>query len=85
MELGEDGIVRSFREGVGTGLMNAGVMAVGPGVREHLPEAERFSLEHDLLPSLTARGLLGGVVLSGRMIDIGTPEGYALAREVIGR
>lgn len=83
VELGGDGTVRSFREGVGTGIMNSGVMVVGPEVREHLPGAERFSLENDLLPSLAARGLLGGVVLRGRIIDIGTPEGYALAKEVL--
>lgn len=84
-DLGADGVIRAFREGVGTGLMNAGVMAVGPGIWDFLPDATKFSLETDLLPSLARRGLLNGIVLRGRIIDIGTPEGYALAREVIGR
>ncbi|BBE42778.1 nucleotidyltransferase family protein [Conexivisphaera calida] len=85
VDLGADGMIRAFREGVGTGLMNAGIMVLGQGIRGFLPGAERFSLEADLLPSLAGRGLLSGVILRGRIIDIGTPEGYALAREVIGR
>ncbi|WP_373355957.1 HAD-IIIA family hydrolase [Pseudoroseicyclus sp. CXY001] len=62
-------------------LINGGVYVFTRGIADHLvPEG---SLEEDVLPGLAAAGRLAGRAFEGGFIDIGIPEDYARAQEVI--
>ena len=57
----------------GEGLINAGVYAFTPDAfAAHTVSS--CSMEHDLLPELLAREVVGVIEYAGRFIDIGTPE-----------
>lgn len=76
----------AFREkgSTGRGFVNAGVYACRRELLDMLPDQESFSFEVDFLqtelPRLRPRFLLAD---SG-IIDIGTPESYALANTIFG-
>ena len=75
--------VTAFAEksGSGPGLINGGVYAM---TREVLAgRSGAFSLEHDVIPELVARGGVTGAVYSGEFIDIGVPESYAASDAAI--
>ena len=71
------------RQGGGRGLINGGVYACTTRLLDFFPPAERCSLEIDVLPVLAKSGLLGGIPFPGRFIDIGLPEDFARANEVL--
>lgn len=88
VEIEKDGRVRGFTEkkpsGSGGGWINAGCYLVKKDFffRE-CPETEVFSVERDMLPALATKGLLYGVPMEGRFIDIGIPKDYERAAEII--
>ncbi len=45
----------------------------------------RASLEQDILPALSAKGKLGGLIFDGPFIDIGIPLTYAEAQDMFAR
>ncbi len=53
--------------------MNMGVYFFNSAVFRHIPAEARFSLEYDLFPLMTGKGIYGYVV-NAEVIDIGTPE-----------
>jgi D,D-heptose 1,7-bisphosphate phosphatase len=78
--------VSEFREhpASGTaGVINAGVYLFNRSLINELRPA--CSLESDILPLLTARGVLRGTVGEGYFRDIGVPEDYARAQQEIPR
>ncbi|HCX34360.1 MAG TPA: D-glycero-D-manno-heptose 1-phosphate guanosyltransferase [Rhodocyclaceae bacterium] len=82
----EGGIVRGFREkgSSGPGWINAGTYVLGRALRESLPKAGAFSFEQDVL--VPEVGILRPLVFEadGPLIDIGVPDDYARAQEVLG-
>ncbi len=68
----------------GGGLINAGIYLLDRGVLASIPEGKSVSLERDIFPRLTGEGL-NGFCVSGRFIDIGTPESYRRAAEFFGQ
>ncbi len=76
--------VVAFRErgNGGPGLINAGVYRLRRRALELLPEG-RSSLEVDLLPALAHGNRLLGMVSEGVFIDIGIPEDYRRASNII--
>jgi NDP-sugar pyrophosphorylase family protein len=87
VELGPDGRVRSFVEKPAAGqapgnLANAGVYVLEPAVLQQVPPAEPCDFGLDLFPRLLA---LGAPIVAhpapGYVLDIGSPERYAQARE----
>lgn len=64
----------------GAGLINAGIYLLNKGVLAAIPEGKPVSLEREIFPRLIAEGL-NGFRVSGRFIDIGTPESYRRAAE----
>ncbi len=66
-------------------LINAGVYLVSPdSVLGQFPIQEKLSLEADILPQALARGQrLYGLESIGRFIDIGIPEDYQRAAEIL--
>jgi len=64
--------------------VNAGVYCFNEDVSLFMPDAKRFSLEHDVLPALVGKGFYGFCV-DQEFYDIGTPERYEAARQVLER
>ena len=85
VEVDAGGAVRAFREkgaAAGPGLINAGVYLLRRECLEALPAGQPASLERELFPSLIGRGLFA-TTGEGTFIDIGLPETYAAAGQVL--
>jgi NDP-sugar pyrophosphorylase family protein len=68
------GHISSFHEhGTSGRYLNAGIYACADQFLDHIPDRHPCSLEHDVFPSLTAKGIRG-FVSSEPLYDIGTPE-----------
>jgi D-glycero-alpha-D-manno-heptose 1-phosphate guanylyltransferase len=83
--LDDAGKVTEFREkdsSAGPGLINAGIYLLKKATLSPCPVGQKFSLEKDIFPKLSASGKLSGCVSDGNFIDIGTPESYAAAAEL---
>ena len=85
---GDAGRIQSFREkskDTGSGLVNAGVYLLRREVIENLPKGRKLSLEYNVFPSLAGGSKAGLHVWNGctRLIDIGTPESYESAGEIV--
>lgn len=65
----------------GPGWVNAGVYLLARRVMAAIPAGRAVSLEREVLPALVQQGLCG-YLSRGRFVDIGTPETYALARQL---
>lgn len=85
VEIAEDGRVLSFTEKVDArpGYINGGIYWLDRSILDRLPEGN-CSLEHDIFPALAAEGRLTGIALSGRFVDIGTPEDFERATRTVG-
>ncbi len=79
----EGEVVRGFSEGLGTGPMSTGFVAMSPEAFNFMPEADEFSLEQDLMPKLVSTGKVRAHYLGERFVDIGTPEGYERAKVML--
>jgi len=78
--LDSDGMVEAFvekpkPEDAPARTVNAGMYVMSRSAVEPYP-AGRLSFERTVFPDLAERGALGGVVIDGRWMDIGTPELY---------
>jgi phosphoheptose isomerase len=81
----EAGAVQAFREkqaGMGAGRINAGVYLLHRDVISAIPEHQAVSIEREVFPSLIGHGL-HACVAEGPFIDIGTPESYRDAGDVL--
>ena len=57
--------------------INAGIYLLEPAILEAIPAATPVSLEREVFPTLLrGEGKLGGCMMDGFFVDIGTPEGY---------
>lgn len=83
VQVDSDGRVRALRgEGPGA-LANGGVYLVNPECLGNAPVA-KCSFEADIFPRLLASGArVFGIEFPGRFIDIGVPEDYFRAPEII--
>ena len=86
IDLDRRGVIRSFgTESSGARLVNGGVYLVHPRSLLAVPGDQRLSLEDDLFPTFLSAGQrLVGHESGGRFIDIGVPEDYRRAADVIG-
>lgn len=83
--MADDGRIITFQEKVNgrgePGLINAGAYVLKPQVLDYIQNGRGSSLEREIFPALATAGQLYGAIVTGRFVDIGTPEGYAeLAR-----
>ncbi len=62
--------------------VNAGIYCLNEDVFSLMPEERKFSLEYDFFPDLVGRGFYGFCVKE-EFLDIGTPERYRKAKEVL--
>lgn len=88
IRLWEAGEIRSFSVGEKGGLANGGVYLMERRLLEGgswKPDSP-VSLEEDILPfALRAGRRIFGLECAGRFIDIGVPEDYARAADLLGR
>lgn len=87
INVGKAGELRSFGTGARGGLANGGVYLMERGLLEGGPWQSRseLSLEEDILPFAVQAGKrVYGMECTGRFIDIGVPEDYARAADVLG-
>ena len=77
--VGRDHQITEFREKAQassqTGLINAGVYVLEPGILDHIPSGRAVSIEQETFPALAAADLLRGFQVTGSFVDMGTPEG----------
>lgn len=81
-----DGRIVAFREkdpAHTAGLINGGLYVLDKRALDFA--SETCSLEADVLPALTEKGLLGGHAAEGYFIDIGIPEDYTRAQSELPR
>lgn len=85
LELGDDGLLRSFREKQpGAGIVNGGVYLFPRAVLERFLPVRPMSVELDLLPELLRSGArIGVAALEAPFLDIGVPETLAMAGEFV--
>jgi len=86
--VGDDGRVAAFLEKVpgrtGTGWINAGVYVLAPSIFRFIPRGRPSSLEREVIPAAMAEGLaFYAFPCEGIFVDIGTPEGYRRARQLL--
>ena len=86
LELAQGRVQRFLEKGQsGRGWINAGTYVLSPELRARLRPAGAFSFEHDLLvPAVRSIRPLA-FRTSGRFIDIGIPEDYARAQEMLAQ
>ena len=88
MVVNSDGEILSLKSGTGAPscLANGGVYLINPSVlhKTKFVPGHKLSLEDDLLPSFVAQGgKLYGLEFTGSFIDIGVPQDYFRATEVL--
>ena len=67
----------------GAGSINAGIYLLSRPVVESMEANKAISMEHDVLPAYAGRGRLFAFEAPGPFIDIGTPESFVLAPQVL--
>jgi len=80
--------IKAFREKAipvsgGHHVINAGVYALSGKLPGSWRQPDPLSLERDVFPQLAAEGLCHGFLVDSEVIDIGTPERYAAAQNLL--
>jgi len=86
VEFSDDCVITGFHEKRTErtpGWISAGVYCLKRELLEAIPSGRRVSLEREMFPSWVDLGLLA-YPSSGGFVDIGTPEGYSRAPDVLG-
>jgi len=84
LETENERVVRfSEKAVVGRGLINVGCYVFPKQLLDSFRMGETFSLEQDFLMEAVQRQPFGLYVTNGRFIDIGIPEDYARAQELL--
>jgi NDP-sugar pyrophosphorylase family protein len=82
--LADDGSISGFREKGqrGSGFINAGIYAMNRAALTGIRPGRCTSLEVDVLPHFASHGMYG-LPVTGSFVDIGTPEAYQQAQDVM--
>jgi len=83
IRLDEDQKIISFGEkisGSENDLINAGMYVFDKKILKEIPSGQKMSLEYDLFPGILDKGLYG-YITEKRLLDIGTPERLAMAKD----
>lgn len=81
-----DGAIASFSEKAGRrkrASINAGIYLMRRSLVEGLPARIPLSLERDVFPQVVRRGGCYGFPVAGPVVDIGTPERYLAAQDLL--
>jgi NDP-sugar pyrophosphorylase family protein len=82
LDIDENGAISAFREKRGLpelGWINAGVYTIPKEKIFDIPTGRAVSLEKDIFSEWTRQRAMGAYRVSGKFIDIGTPESYSAA------
>jgi mannose-1-phosphate guanylyltransferase/phosphomannomutase len=72
------------RDQVFSNLANAGIYVLEPQVLDRIPAEQTYDFGNDVFPNLLAEGTkIAGYVLQDRLIDIGLPEKYEEANQLM--
>jgi NDP-sugar pyrophosphorylase family protein len=63
----------------GAGWINAGIYLIRRALVAEIPQGRTVSIEREMFPGWTNRGILRGFPGTGEFLDIGTPESYRAA------
>lgn len=77
--------ITSFNEkpvGNSEASINAGIYIMQKDIFSHMPDRKTFSLEYDLFPTLY-NDMCYGFIVKNEVIDIGTPERYRRAVDIL--
>jgi D-glycero-alpha-D-manno-heptose 1-phosphate guanylyltransferase len=82
-----DGRVRGFAEkgAAGPGLINAGCYVLPREILDGFPPGTGFSIESDFFEPAVCQMAVDAFVTRGLFIDIGIPDDYARAQELLAR
>lgn len=84
--IGDDKVISDFREKDASdktpGYINGGTYLLNRSIVEKIPDGF-VSLESDVFPVLASSGELKGIPVEGEFIDIGIPEDYESAQELL--
>jgi NDP-sugar pyrophosphorylase family protein len=79
------GFEEKKQQGASPALVNVGVYVIEPELVASLPTGIPFDFGHDVFPSAVERGLpMFTYAIAQPVIDIGTPDGLALADAMVG-
>ncbi|NNE47324.1 MAG: NTP transferase domain-containing protein [Rhodothermales bacterium] len=81
------GELTTFEEkasGSGPSWINAGAYVIERPILELVPEKRSVSLERDVLPAWVGRGLFACPFRQAQFLDIGTPDDYTRAQDLLG-
>ena len=81
VEVDHNGIITEFiekQEKRGPGWISAGAYLIARSWIQDIPVGRFVSIEREVFPSWVGRGIYG-FQSKGRLLDIGTPDSYALA------
>ena len=87
VSLAADGRLLNFEEkarAAGPGWINAGVYVFMRDLLRTIPRGKAVSLEREVLPAWVSRRMYGRGT-RGRFLDIGTPQSYSLAEELLAQ
>lgn len=65
------------------GLINGGIYIFEQSIFDYMPNNAVVSLEHDVFPKLAGKSLWGVAFAQAHFIDIGTPQDYERAQQLI--
>jgi NDP-sugar pyrophosphorylase family protein len=85
VNVNKDGKIVAFQEKSPrkqSGLINAGIYLLERDVVEEIPGGKMVSLEREIFPNLICKGLYGALC-DGLFIDIGTPESFRKAGDIL--
>jgi D-glycero-alpha-D-manno-heptose 1-phosphate guanylyltransferase len=85
VEVDHEGRITGFREkaeGMGPGLINAGLSALSRDFITSLPDGP-FSMEQEIFPTLVNSGKMFGLCMKRPFFDIGTPASYSEFKDFI--
>jgi len=78
--------ISAFKEkapGQGEGYINGGVYILDSRILSYCPLSQGFSFEGRVIPAALKAGAIEGIPFGGRFIDIGIPEDYGSAQELL--
>jgi len=76
-------VEKPTREEAPSNLINAGIYALNPEIFDYIPEGRPVSIEHEIFPKLAEEGKLHGYDFQGYWIDIGEPNDYLKANQLL--
>lgn len=77
-------VEKPSRAQVFSNLANAGIYILEPAVLSRIPAEQVYDFGHDVFPGLLAEGVqVAGYVIEDLLIDIGLPEKYEEANQII--